>query len=200
MLILISLVLAGCAAMSRDGRPIYSDWVAFFHPTYEDKNVEEFISLIGTWQSQEELVGTLEFTEARVGYDLEWTLDSVLIVKARVVPFLRGQYLLQDISPEVIFDGWGLLSPMFMLSTHQIGRIDMVVDTLRFSMLQRSWLYEYLAEHPGELEYERNRRGHMLVTSPPKDIQNFLGAHERELRFVDMISLQRVEAKPPGNE
>lgn len=190
--LMLILLLAGCTRMSRDGKPI-SDWVAFFHPTYEPRDAQEYSSLIGTWESEEELIGQLSFSAAETGYELVWKVDSLLILQAEVVPYLRGQYLLLDISPEVIFDGWGLWSPMFMMSTHQIGRIDLVVDTLQFSMLQKSWLYEHLVEHPDELKFETNRRGHMLITSPSKEVQEFLSARERELRFVDVITLTRVE-------
>jgi len=187
--VLTSLAMVGCATVGG----IKPDYVAFYHPTCTPDIVLELDCLVGAWRSSEDSSTVFVFDEMDTGYELTWWIDTLDIIEAWVQPYLQGHYLLLDIYLDVVDFKWLPMPAVFMLPTHQIGRIDIVVDTLRFSLLDKHWLYTHLSAFPEGLEFEENGFGHLLVTSSTEEIQAFLKARENDLEFTELISLHRLE-------
>jgi len=190
-LLAATLLMYGCSAPG--GKSLKADYVAFYQPTCTMDQVIDFDCLIGVWRSADDTSTAFVFEDDPIGYEMDWWLDSTRVIDAWILPYLQGQYLLVDIYMELIDFWWLPMPDVFMLPTHQIGRIDMVVDTLRFSLLDRSWLFNHLSDHPEELEHEVNAFGYLLITSSTEEIQTFLALRERELEFTEVTSLHRPE-------
>ena len=179
-LLLVGIVAICCGCIPRSLSPIY-----------HDADLVEQPDVVGAWIAEGDV------WRFEKGDGLEYrltTLDSDSEVCRFEVRFATVDGTLwMDLCPPEPEDRAGDFEKMHRIRTHSFIRVHETRPTLKISLMDPSWLKDYLAEHPNALahvEYD----GGPLLTADTDALQAFVKSHRgTKDAWTEPAEMKRVE-------
>jgi hypothetical protein len=187
LIVITSLfMLTGCAFSLQ---PLYTEEDLSFDPALLGIWVDETGHTSWEFTKESETDYRLVTTETRPEWDHSKKGEfEVHLVKLDGVMFL-------DFFPAEMESPHNNSYMLHFLPVHTFVRVIQIGPTLIYGELTEwdrgSWLIEYLENYPTAIKHEKVE-GYILLTAPPKELQDFLLAHLED-GFKDQVELERQE-------
>lgn len=181
-------VLAGC-------------YVPSLHPLYTKQDLMFNPDLVGQWTDAKDGKSQWVFSKKE---EKNYTLRIVqedkktFVLIAHLLKVGDTHYL--DLFPDTEDDTNDNFILKSMLPVHTFIRVRQLAPTLEMDVMNAQWITTFLKDNPEAIKHEVMRIGEkeeplVVLTAQPKEIQAFLGKHEKTEKTWNALSSMKKAAK-----